>query len=159
MNHEPLAFFITWTVYGTFLQGDERGWRKRRKGYQPPQPLLANWHAERLKHNVILLDNDHRQMVNAEIHRLSEFRGWKCWASNARSNHVHVVVTAADFSGAKVRDQFKANCTRVLRECSSLFAERPVWSVGGDWECINTDNDLEIVVAYVVEAQDRKHLD
>ncbi|MCA9109357.1 MAG: hypothetical protein KDA52_05390 [Planctomycetaceae bacterium] len=23
---EPLAFFLTWTTYGTWLPGDERGW-------------------------------------------------------------------------------------------------------------------------------------
>ncbi len=33
-SDEPLAFFYTWTVYGTFLQGDVRFWRKRRKGEQ-----------------------------------------------------------------------------------------------------------------------------
>ena len=30
----PLAYFITWTVYGTFLQGDERGWWKIKNGTQ-----------------------------------------------------------------------------------------------------------------------------
>ena len=29
-NDEPLAYFITWTVYGTWLQGDVRGWRRHR---------------------------------------------------------------------------------------------------------------------------------
>jgi hypothetical protein len=31
-SDDPIAYFITWTVYGTHLQGDERGWRRRRKG-------------------------------------------------------------------------------------------------------------------------------
>jgi hypothetical protein len=31
--------------------------------------------------------------------------------------------------------------------------------VGGDWECINNDDDLATVVEYVLESQDRKHLD
>ncbi len=26
-NDDPIAFFITRTVYGTFLQGDLRGWQ------------------------------------------------------------------------------------------------------------------------------------
>ncbi|MEZ6112471.1 MAG: hypothetical protein R3C99_15870 [Pirellulaceae bacterium] len=50
-DNDPIAYFITWTVYGTFLQGDHRGWRKRGKGYQTPQPLLAQWHRQRLNHS------------------------------------------------------------------------------------------------------------
>ena len=25
---DPLAFFLTWTTYGTWLPGDERGWSR-----------------------------------------------------------------------------------------------------------------------------------
>ena len=54
---EPAGYFITWTVYGTFLQGDSRWWRKRAGGERPPQPLLEQWHRDRLKHDVILLND------------------------------------------------------------------------------------------------------
>jgi REP element-mobilizing transposase RayT len=158
-NDDPIAFFITWTVYGTFLQGDERGWRKWGKGEQKPQPLLANWRSERLIHSIELLDTQQREAVKAEIKRLCEFRGWKLWAHDARTNHVHVVVAAAGFAGSKVRDQLKANCTRVLRKQWPVFVDRPVWTVGGDWQCINTEDELEQVILYVNEAQDRKERD
>lgn len=69
---------------------------------------------------------------------------------------MHVVVHADGCTGAKVRDQMKANSTRVLREHWPVFAERPVWTEGGDWQCINNENDLEQVIRYVSEAQDRK---
>ena len=158
-NDEPIAYFITWTVYGTFLQGDERGWKKRCKGHQPPQPMLAQWYRDRLKHEIVLLDDAQRVAVEREIERLAGFRNWQLWARNARTNHVHVVVTASGYSGKKVRDQFKANCTRVLRESWKQFIDRPVWTVGGDWQCINDEDELEQVVLYVGEAQDRKYLD
>ena len=32
----PLAWFITWTTYGTWLPGDDRGWTERGKGSQLP---------------------------------------------------------------------------------------------------------------------------
>jgi hypothetical protein len=66
-----------------------------------------------------------------------------------------MVVTAAGFSGKTVRDQLKANATRGLRAEWPEFCNRPVWTVGGDWECINTEDDLEQVVLYVRDAQDR----
>ena len=159
LNDEPLAFFITFTVYGTFLQGDARWWRSRRKGSQPPQPLLEQWHRDRLKYDVRLLDEGQRSVVENEIARLCEFRQWKLWEANARSNHVHVVVSAPGYNGGKVRDQIKANCTRVIRQQWPVFVDRPVWTVGGDWQCVNSDGELEQVILYSGEAQDRKMRD
>jgi REP element-mobilizing transposase RayT len=152
---EPIAYFITWTVYGTHLQGDERGWRRRRRGEQQPQPQLAEWRRERLKHEVMLLSPEHRAIVEGECQRHCEHRGWQLWVVNARSTHVHTVVTAAGCSGANVRDQLKANGTRGLRERGPEFCDRVVWTVGGDWVCINTEDDLEAICLYVRDAQDR----
>jgi REP element-mobilizing transposase RayT len=152
---DPLAYFITWTVYGTFLQGDGRGWRKRCEGNQLPQPRLANWHQERLNHAVLLLSPAQRETVEQRCERHCEHRGWRLWEVNARSNHVHVVVSAPRYAGDLVRDQLKANCTRTLRERWPAFAGRPVWTHGGDWECLNGNDDLEAACLYVREAQDR----
>src|ERR1043165_6116471 len=131
-SDDPLAYFITWTVYGSHLQGDECGWRRWREGYQPPQPRLADWHRKRLKYEVMLLSPDERNVVEAECERHCRHRGWHLWAANARTSHVHVVVTADACSGKTVRDQLKANCTRGLRERWKQFCNRTVWTVGGD---------------------------
>jgi REP element-mobilizing transposase RayT len=154
-HHDPIAYFITWTIYGTFLQGDERGWRKRGQDHQLPQPRLAEWHAERLKYPILLLTMEQRTTLKTEIERLSSVRQWNLWMHDVRTNHAHVVVTATGFTGSKVRDQLKANCTRVLREHWPEFRDRTVWTEGGDWQCINTEHDLEQAILYVRDAQDR----
>jgi REP element-mobilizing transposase RayT len=153
-DDEPLAFFITWTIYGTHLQGHWRGWRRRRHGYQPPQPRLEAWHAQRLTHRVLLLTADQRQAVEQQCQAHCDHRGWKLWAVNARTTHVHCVVTAAGYNGKTVRDQLKANATGALRKQWPGFRDRPVWSVGGDWVCINGEEDLEAACCYVRDAQD-----
>ncbi|MEM7781864.1 MAG: hypothetical protein AAF623_00690 [Planctomycetota bacterium] len=154
MNGDPLAYFITWTVYGTFLQGDSRWWRAKQKGSQPPQPRLEQWHRDRLRHNVVLLNERHRVATAQEISRLSDYRGWKLWVANPRTNHVHVVVSATEHSGKQIRDQMKANCTRVLRELDPRYVDRPIWTTGGDLKCINTDKDLEQSILYAGDAQE-----
>src|SRR4051812_6675116 len=35
---DPLAYFITWVTYGTWLPGDECGWVEYRRGWQLPDP-------------------------------------------------------------------------------------------------------------------------
>lgn len=103
----------------------------------------------------MLLSPDERKVVEAECDGHCRHRGWHLWAVNARTGHVHVVVTADRCSGKTVRDQLKANCTRGLRERWNRFGDRTVWTVGGDWQCINGEADLEMVCLYVREAQDR----
>jgi hypothetical protein len=65
------------------------------------------------------------------------------------------VVTAIGYWGDTVRDQLKANCTRGLRERHHEFCNRPVWTAGGDWECINREDDLEAVCLYIRDGQSR----
>jgi len=152
---EPLAYFITWSVYGSHLQGDERGWRKRGKGVQEPKPRLAQWRQEKLNHPILLLSVEQRLVVEHECRRHCNVRGWRSWALNVRSNHCHIVVTATGYSGSIVRDQLKANATRGLRDRFPVFRDRPAWSTGGDWKCINEIDGLDAVCCYVREAQDR----
>ena len=40
-----------------------------------------------------------------------------------------------------------------------MFADRPVWTVGGDWQCVNTEDDLDQVVLYAGEVKQRKDRD
>ena len=47
---EPIAYFITWTTYGTWLPGEERGWRRRGEAdIQPPNVLFEQMNAADMK--------------------------------------------------------------------------------------------------------------
>ncbi|MFM7592106.1 MAG: hypothetical protein ACKO85_09960 [Isosphaeraceae bacterium] len=116
MNTEPIAYFITWTCYGTWLPGDDRGWTKWRKGSKLPQPLLADWCRERMLEESVTLDDIQRAIVNETVARHCELRNWHLHAVNCRSNHCHVVVTATEYSGEQARDRLKSWCTRKLKE-------------------------------------------
>lgn len=58
MNDEALAYFITWTCYGTFLPGDDRGWTKWQKGQQLPQPRLEDWCRDQMSESALRLNAD-----------------------------------------------------------------------------------------------------
>ena len=152
--NDSVTYFITWTTYGTWLPGDSRGWRKSRAGEQPPKPLLEEWCRGRMKEQIVLLNESQRNAVETICHRHAEIRGWELHAVSVRSNHVHIAVTA-NAEPKKVRDQFKANATRVLRQRPNPIINQKVWTRGGDVEIIDDEDSLEQVVLYITEAQDR----
>ncbi len=151
---EPVAYFITFTTYGTWLPGDLRGWRKHHVGDQQPRPLLEAWVRDLLKDEPLLLDREQRSRVEQVCRQHATVRGWSLHAVSARSNHVHLVVTT-NTDPKLVRDQFKANATRVLRQQPGAIAHKRVWTRGGDIDFVDSDDDLEQVIIYVTMAQDR----
>jgi REP element-mobilizing transposase RayT len=160
MNDEVLAYFITWTCYGSYLPGDNRGWTKWHKGEQIPQPRLEDWCRERMSEPPVLLDQSHRDIVEKAIRDHCEFRGWKLHAVNCRTNHCHVVATAPNYSGEQVRDQLKSWGTRRLKEhqqqggADSGTLREHWWTRKGSVRHVYDDESLEAAVIYTLEAQD-----
>src|SRR5256885_16629826 len=91
---EPLAYFLTWATYGTWLPGDERGWVEYRHGWRLPDPVRKLEAAAKMTEDACLLDPEQRAVVERQIAETCRVRGWVLHAVNCRSNHAHVVVTA-----------------------------------------------------------------
>lgn len=153
---EPIAYFITWTSYGTWLPGDERGWWHEGE-WRPPNELFREMAASEMKETAFTLSPEDRDIVKRTIERHCEIRGWTLHTARARSNHVHVVVTAPGYEPETVRDQLKAWCTRKLKPTNP--GRERFWTEGGSRRWINQDDDLEAAIIYVNEAQDRKGLE
>lgn len=157
-TEDPIAFFITWTCYGTWLPSDERGWHQWGKGgIQQPNILFRNAAKARMKESAFLLSKDDRIVVEESIKKHCEIHGWTLYKVNARSNHVHVVVTAPGYAPEIVRDQFKAWCTRKLKP-KHLDRER-FWTEGASCRSINHEGDLESAIQYAGETQDHKYIE
>ena len=150
----PIAFFFTWVTYGTWLPGDARGWVEYQRGWQLPSPQLEADCEARMSDDGVRLDKAHRHAVEAQITETCQHRGWNLQAVNCRSNHVHVVVSAHDTSPKKVRTDLKAYTTRRLKSFEGR--RKNWWAERGSIRWVFTHADLESVIFYVVEAQDRK---
>ena len=156
---EPLAHFLTWATYGTWLPGDERGWIEYRRGWQLPDPARKLEAEAKMTEDACRLDADQRRLVEQQVAETCAIRGWQLHAVNCRSNHVHVVVTAAVRKIELPREQFKAWCTRRLkeREQSAASAVRESWWTERGWdEYIDDEEALAIVIAYVREGQEKR---
>ena len=112
---DPLAYFITWPTYGTWLPGDERGWVEYRRGWQLPDTIRKLEAAAKMSEDACLLGPDQRVAVHEQVAETCRYRSWTLHAVNCRTNHLHVVVSAPE-PPKTVRSHLKAWCTRKLKD-------------------------------------------
>ncbi len=160
---EALAYFITWTTYGTWLPGDERGWVLRGRGLQQPDRERESHASSRLTEPICKLNPAQRKVVEKTIAEHCQRRNWELHAVKCRTNHVHVVVSAP-CRAETARDQLKAWCTRRLKKhATSMGSSTAVrlnwWTERGSCRSLGDEASLEAAVVYVLYGQDRKGRD
>ena len=111
---DPIAYFITWSTYGTWLPGDERGWVEYRHGWKLPDPIRELEAAAKMTEDACYLSPEQRDAVEKQVAETCGHRGWTLHEVNCRTNHLHVVVTARAHPKV-VRSHLKAWCTRKLK--------------------------------------------
>ena len=158
---DPLGFFLTWATYGTWLPGDERGWVWHGKGFQVPDPIQKLEAEARMTEVACILDPEQRSVVETTIAKHCGIRHWQLHAVNCRTNHLHVVVSAA-LHPDKIRSELKAWCTRHLKDLDrnrrkAVSDQRPVrenwWAERGSRRYLGDEKSLEAAILYVRDAQ------
>jgi REP element-mobilizing transposase RayT len=115
-----LGYLLTWTTYGTWLPGDARGWvKKGTPGSQTPDPEREARAEAAMAETAVVLTADQRKLVEDTIREHCRRRGWVLHAVNARTNHVHAVVTA-ERDPRDIMGQLKAWCSRKLSDDAGL---------------------------------------
>jgi REP element-mobilizing transposase RayT len=151
--NDPLGFFLTWTTYGTWLPGDQRGWVEYHHGWQFPRLARELEAAARMTENACRLNEPQRTAVERQIHETCCHRGWHLHAVNCRSNHIHVVVTATETDPKKLRSDLKAWATRCLKH-EREATRNNWWSERGSIRYLYNEESLHAAIRYVVEGQD-----
>lgn len=163
-NHEwsvadPLAYYITWSCYGTRLHGDPRGTVDRNHN-TPNTPFLAedrtrNVHAsERMSGPPYVLSNPARIVVEEVIRKHCQIREWSLLTVNVRTTHVHVVVNChMRATPETAMEQFKAWATRRLREAGHATSEQKLRTEHGSTRWIDTSSSLAKAIDYVKHQQ------
>ena len=82
---------LTWTTYGTWLQGDRRGYVKNGK-ILPTERRLHETNVTKLSGSPVKLSLAQRRTVRTAILTESERLGQKVFALAVGSNHVHLLV-------------------------------------------------------------------
>ena len=88
---ETLGYMVTWTTYGTWLQGDRRGYVRNGK-ILPADRLLYERNVTKLSGGPVSLSLAQRRTVRTAIFTEAERLGQKIFALAIGSNHVHLLV-------------------------------------------------------------------
>ena len=153
----PLAYFITFHGYGTWLQGDapgsvDRDHNQPGAAFLPPDPETRHSHQQKMDQPAYQLDADRRGLVMRTIQEVCAWRGCALLAAHVRSSHVHVVVTA-DSPPEKVMNDFKAYASRTLNAAAIDLPGRKRWSRHGSTRYLNDEGAVAVIVDYVLRRQ------
>jgi REP element-mobilizing transposase RayT len=155
--NQPLAYFLTFHCYGTWLQGDAPGSVDREHNelgtpFLPPDPEKRLAQEQKMAQPAYHLDDKRRRLVLRALQEVCQYRGWRLLAAHVRTTHLHVVVTA-DARPEKVMNDFKAYASRALNAAGLDLADRMRWSRHGSTRYLNTEDEVATAVDYVLRRQ------
>ena len=153
MHNTPIAYFITFTTFGTWLHGDPRKSVIHRQGFSEqidPNAAFYRYEQVQLKHPPVTLDSHQRKIVQDVIVRHCNLRQWRLFALHVRTNHIHIVVQA-DRTIDQVMKELKSWATRLLRQ--NGLCVPVVWTSGGSCNYIFKSSKLLEKVHYVIHEQ------
>lgn len=140
-----IGFMATWTTYGTWLQGDKKGYVKNGTILEA-NPELEKTNKELLKHDKIKIPKSLRKIVKNAILKEAEEIGQKVYATAVCSNHVHIVVESIGKRCGYSIGRFKKAATKALRKYGF---ENKVWTAGFDKRYCYNQQELENKIEYV----------
>jgi REP element-mobilizing transposase RayT len=153
----PLAYFISFRTYGTWLHGDKRGSIDRfhnryHSPYIPPNEKWRNYNQQQLNVEPLILKARQRVSIELAIRETCNSRKWCLEAINVRTNHIHTVVTA-NRKASLVLNALKANATRRLR-LDGLWANSfSPWADKGSKRKLWNEQSVARAIDYVLNGQ------
>lgn len=156
-SFEPIAYLLTWTTYGTWLHGDERGSVDDERNVpgtpvNDPQPKREWLAVQKMSQPAYVLVHEHRELVLTALHRVCAYRLWTMHAAHVRTNHVHIVVSATA-TPERILIDFKAYASRALNEAGHESLVRNRWTRHGSTRYLWDEASLLGAIDYVVDRQ------
>jgi len=144
-----IGYMLTWTTYGTWLQGNKKRYVKNGEILGPCEALEKD-NMSRLKCSPVRLNRFQKEIVESAIKNKALELKQKILAIVVYSNHVHVVVEKDAMSMEETVSYYKNAARIALRDKG--FKTR-LWSRGFDKQFCYDQKELEQKIAYVGEHQ------
>ena len=165
-------WFLTWTTYGTWLPGDDRGYvgmAPDRDGRlvmhnlpntppAPPNPRLRRDAEASLKRTPVVLDITEAESLLEQFHETANHRRWLLQAVGIMHTHLHLVVgVPGDPDPDKVLGDFKAYGSRRLNQISGgpqgvsprTASPTPQWTTGSSKRKLTGESSITAAIRYI----------
>jgi REP element-mobilizing transposase RayT len=146
-----IGYMITWTTYGSWLQGDERGYVKGSRILKGNMALETS-NIANLKTAAVELDPQQRQIVRDAILKKAEALGQEIYALAVCTNHIHIVSERVSESIEMVVSGYK-NAARLSLQANGFVGR--VWTRGFDKRFCFTQQEMENRIKYVLAHDER----
>ena len=154
-----LAYFITFSTYGTWLHGSAKGKGSVDKDHNTygtpflePDEQREQAAREAMVQSPYVMSQAEREIVCKAIVDLARDRGWLLLAIHVRSNHVHVVVSVERDPG-RVMSDMKARASRELTLAGFDNAARRRWTRHGSTLHLFREEEVEAKIQYTLDQQ------
>jgi REP element-mobilizing transposase RayT len=162
MDDNPFALLITWTCYGTWLPGDERGFVSNQRlagggvvkkiNFPTVPPLRDDSYSRACainlqKYETVRLDLSQANLVARSLITASHSRSWRILRASIMANHCHIVVVDCPDDGPTVRRVLKGITQRDLSRTASKA--RRWWTAGGSDRYLHGHESIGNAVNYV----------
>jgi REP element-mobilizing transposase RayT len=166
VNDAPFALFISWTCFGNWLPGDERGYVSNlllpgggslRKENIPGTPYRKDDPLTRHQTRILMKQPPTRlsaalALATAEsLVAAAQKRSWRILRGAIMANHVHVVVTDCPDDGSGVRKILKGTSQADLSDKAG--ENKRWWTRGGSDRYLHTDDAILAAIRYVAEQE------
>ena len=120
-----LGFMITWTTYGTWLQGDERGYVKNGQ-IRPGNEALKKANKVLQSQDMVRLSKAQQEVVQTAIMKQAQLRDHHIYALAVRSNHIHIVLEYTPEPISRIVAYYKKTARLALKatgHCGKLWTK------------------------------------
>ena len=157
-------WFLTWTTYGTWLPGDERGFVGEvlnesgeffnfNELNTPPAPPNSNLRdaAERvMKSPPLFLDHSQATALFEQFHETSNVSGWLLIAVAIMRSHIHVLAgVPGDPDPEKLLKAYKSYGSRKLNQGWSKPASDTWWTARGSKRKLPDEKAVTAAINYI----------
>jgi REP element-mobilizing transposase RayT len=152
-----LAYFITFTTYGTWLPGSEKGSVDEEHNLYGTPFVEAGAQRQRqarltMAQPPYVMGAAEQEIACKAMVELAKDRGWDLLALHVRSTHAHVVISA-ERDPERLMSDLKGRASRQLTLAGFDDAQRRRWTRHGSTRHLFREEEVEAAVRYTLDEQ------